>query len=87
MVTKSPAQTVISNADPKRTLLGLIEPQHLQPSFLQRLQHYRMNGTVAKINLALNGLPKFKGVDGDVTARSVRQNSDLARNRLPGAGL
>ena len=54
----------MSNADPKRTLLGLIEPQHLAPSFLQKLQHYRMNGTVAKINLALNGLPSFKGVSG-----------------------
>jgi phytoene dehydrogenase-like protein len=54
---------VVSNADPKRTLLGLIEPQHLAPSFLQRLQHYRMFGTVAKMNLALKGLPTFKGVD------------------------
>jgi phytoene dehydrogenase-like protein len=63
------ARVIISNADPKRTLLGLIEPQHLQPSFLQRLLHYRMNGTVAKINLALGGLPAFKGVDGDATAR------------------
>ena len=53
---------------PKRTLLGLVEAQHLQPSFLQRLQHYRMHGTVAKINLALNGLPKFNGVDGDAAA-------------------
>jgi phytoene dehydrogenase-like protein len=63
------AHTVISNADPKRTLLGLIEPQHLQPSFLQRLLHYRMNGTVAKINLALGGLPNFKGMEGDAAAR------------------
>ena len=63
------ARTVISNADPKRTLLGLIEPQYLQPSFLQKLLHYRMNGTVAKINLALGGLPTFKDIDGDVTAR------------------
>ena len=59
------ARAVISSADPKRTLLGLVEAQNLQPSFLQRLQHYRMNGTVAKVNLALAGLPKFKGVDGD----------------------
>ena len=58
------ATTVVSNADPKRTLLGLIEPQHLAPSFLQKLQHYRMNGTVAKMNLALNGLPSFKGISG-----------------------
>ena len=63
------ARTVISSADPKRTFLGLIEPQHLQPSFLQRILHYRMNGTVAKVNLALSGLPTFKGVNGDVNAR------------------
>ncbi|MGC2107901.1 MAG: NAD(P)/FAD-dependent oxidoreductase, partial [Candidatus Korobacteraceae bacterium] len=60
------ARTIISNADPKRTLLGLVEPQHLQPSFLQRLQHYRMHGTVSKINLALAGLPTFKDVSGDI---------------------
>ena len=62
------AQTVISNADPKRTLLALLEPQQLKPSFLQRLQHFRTYGTVAKVNLALNGLPKFEGVKGDATA-------------------
>jgi phytoene dehydrogenase-like protein len=59
------ARTVISNADPKRTLLGLVDPQYLEPSFLQKLQHYRMNGTVAKVNLALGGLPRFKGTNGD----------------------
>jgi len=59
------ARAVISNADPKRTLLGFVDPQHLAPSFLQRLQHYRMNGTVAKVNLALSGLPSFNGVAGN----------------------
>src|SRR5208337_1774457 len=62
------ARAVISSADPKRTLLGLVEPQNLEPSFLQRLQHYRMNGTVAKVNLALGGLPKFRGVDADAAS-------------------
>jgi phytoene dehydrogenase-like protein len=57
------AKLVISNADPKHTLLNLIEPQYLEPSFLQRLQHYRTFGTVAKMNLALNGLPNFSGID------------------------
>ncbi len=66
------ARTVASNADPKRTLLGLIDPQYLEPSFLQKLQHYRMNGTVAKVNLALGGLPKFKGANGDPTVLSGR---------------
>ena len=62
------ARAVVSNADPKRTLLGMVDPQHLAPSFLQRLQHYRMHGTVAKVNLALNGLPSFKGVDGNAAS-------------------
>ena len=62
------ARAVVSNADPKRTLLGMVDPQHLAPSFLQRLQHYRMNGTVAKVNLALNGLPSFNGVNGNAAS-------------------
>jgi len=53
------ARAVISNADPKRTLLKLTDPTHLTPDFVQKLQHYRGNGTVAKVNLALSGLPSF----------------------------
>jgi len=60
------AKAVISNADPKRTLLKLTDPTHLSPDFVQKLQHYRGNGTVAKVNLALAGLPKFTALkDGD----------------------
>jgi phytoene dehydrogenase-like protein len=60
------AKAVISNADPKRTLLKLTDPTHLSPDFVQRLQHYRGNGTVAKVNLALSGLPKFTALkNGD----------------------
>ena len=66
------SRSIISNADPKRTLLGLVEPQHLEPGFLQKIQHYRMNGTVAKINLALGRLPKFNGVNGDASLLSGR---------------
>ncbi len=59
------ARAVISNADPKRTLLKLTDPMHLSPDFVQKLQHYRGNGTVAKVNLALSGLPKFTALNGD----------------------
>ncbi|HYL14253.1 MAG TPA: NAD(P)/FAD-dependent oxidoreductase [Terriglobales bacterium] len=58
------AKAVISNADPKRTLLKLVDPTHLSPDFVQRLQHYRMPGTVAKVNLALSGLPNFTALNG-----------------------
>jgi len=58
------AQAIVSNADPKRTLLKLVDPMHLSPDFVMKLQHYRMPGTVAKVNLALSGLPKFTALNG-----------------------
>ena len=66
------AKAVVSNADPKRTLLRLLDPVHLSPDFVMKLQHYRMPGTVAKINLALSGLPKFTALDGANGALSSR---------------
>ena len=68
-----PAKAVISNADPRRTLLKLVDPTHLTPDFVLKLQHYRMPGTVAKMNLALSGLPNFTGLDG---------NADVLRGRI-----
>lgn len=59
------AKVVVSNADPKRTLMKLVDPIHLSPDFAMKLQHYRMPGTVAKVNLALSGLPKFTALNGD----------------------
>jgi phytoene dehydrogenase-like protein len=66
------AQAVISNADPKRTFLKLTDSALLSPTFTKRLQNYRMNGTVAKVNLALSALPTFKGVNGNAEALSGR---------------
>jgi phytoene dehydrogenase-like protein len=59
------AKAIVSNADPKRTLLKLVDPVHLAPDFAMKLQHYRMPGTLAKVNLALSGLPKFNSLNGD----------------------
>ncbi len=58
-----PATAVVSNADPRRTLLELIDPVELDPSFMAKIRNYRCAGTVAKINLALGGLPAFRGVE------------------------
>ena len=56
------ARAVVSNADPRTTLLNLVDPVDLDPSFLSRIRNYRATGTAAKINLALSGLPQFGGV-------------------------
>ncbi len=53
------ARAVVSNADPRRTFLRLIDPAHLEPDFLFKIQNYRCLGAVAKVNLALAGLPRF----------------------------
>jgi phytoene dehydrogenase-like protein len=66
-----PARAVVSNADPKRTLLGLIDPVDLDPDFMQKIRNYRAMGAVAKVHLALSGLPEFsaaKGAAGDAKA-------------------
>jgi phytoene dehydrogenase-like protein len=62
------AKAVISNADPKRTLLKLVDPTYLSPDFATKLQHVRMPGTVAKVNLALSALPKFPALNGNEEA-------------------
>ncbi len=56
------AKCVISGADPRRTYLKLLDPVHLAPDFLIKMQHYRAPGTVAKVNLALDALPKFRAL-------------------------
>lgn len=53
------ARHVISSADPRRTLLGLVDPVHLAPEFVRRVQNIRMRGTLAKINYAVSSLPGF----------------------------
>jgi phytoene dehydrogenase-like protein len=58
------ADIVVSGVDPKRTLLGLIDPEALGPTLVWRAGNLRMPGIVAKVNLALSGLPRFFGADG-----------------------
>ena len=56
------ARVVVSNADPRTTFLKLVDPIDLEPNFLLKMRNYRAPGVVAKINLALSGLPQFRGV-------------------------
>src|SRR6202034_2658368 len=43
------ANAVVSGADPQRTLLGLLDPVHLPPSFVVKMRNYRASGTAAKL--------------------------------------
>jgi phytoene dehydrogenase-like protein len=57
------ARAVVSSADPKRTLLGLLDPMHLGPEMVRRLQNIRAHGTLATISYAVSSLPRINGVD------------------------
>ncbi|HEY6122116.1 MAG TPA: NAD(P)/FAD-dependent oxidoreductase [Pyrinomonadaceae bacterium] len=63
------ARAVASNADPKSTLLNLLDPVELTPSFLNKMRNYRASGVSAKVNLALSGLPKISALNGDGDAK------------------
>jgi phytoene dehydrogenase-like protein len=65
------AKCVVSGADPRRTLLGLLDPVHLPPSFVVKMQHYRSQGVAAKLNLALDALPTFSSLKHSSDGNSV----------------
>ena len=57
------ADRVVSSADPQTTLLGLVGARHLEIGFTNRIRRLRCNGLVAKLHLALDGLPSFHGLE------------------------
>ncbi|MBA3876423.1 MAG: amine oxidase [Anaerolinea sp.] len=59
------ARAVVSGLDPKRTLVGLVDPVALGPSLGWRAGNIRTPGVVAKVNLALRKLPKFAAAGDD----------------------
>ena len=61
------ADVVLSNADPKRTFLGLVEEEHLPAWFTAAVRAYRCEGTSLKINLAVGELPRLRGFGDEQT--------------------
>jgi len=57
------AATVVSSADPKTTFLKLLGARNLEAGFANRIRNVRSNGNVAKLHLALDGVPEFQGLD------------------------
>lgn len=56
------ADRVISATDPQRTFLGLVGVEYLDIGFTNRIRRLRCDGYVAKLHLALDGLPAFDGL-------------------------
>lgn len=54
--------TVISNVDPKQTVMRLVGARHFETRFTHRVQNIRSRGNAAKLHLALDGLPSIPGL-------------------------
>ncbi|MEJ7745128.1 MAG: NAD(P)/FAD-dependent oxidoreductase [Nocardioidaceae bacterium] len=53
------APVVVSSLDPRRTFLELVEPRELPSDLVENIQRFRFQGTSAKVNFALDGLPTY----------------------------
>lgn len=61
-------EAVVSGVDPKRTFFRLLDPSQLDPVFAGRMKNFRAHGNVAKVNLALGGLPGFSALEDNENA-------------------
>jgi phytoene dehydrogenase-like protein len=59
------AATVVSNADPKTTILDLLGARHVEAGFAKRIVNFRSKGNAAKLHLALDALPDFRGLSAE----------------------
>src|SRR6202050_5402759 len=59
--TEIRARVVLSNADPKRTFLGMIPDRDLPGDFVHAIRGIKMDGPCAKVNMVLSEEPRFKG--------------------------
>ena len=60
---KVEADRVVSSADPQTTFFRLVGVENLEIQFTNRIRRLRCEGYVAKLHLALSGLPEFSGLD------------------------
>lgn len=59
------SRIVVSNADPKSTIMCLVSTRNVETEFTRRIHNIRMRGNAAKIHLALDDLPVIDGVEKD----------------------
>jgi len=66
------ARSVVSSIEPSQTFLGLLPAGVLDAGFRRRVTNVRSTAMTAKVHLALDGLPEFKGLNiPDMASRLV----------------
>jgi phytoene dehydrogenase-like protein len=66
------ATHVLSNADARRTYLGLLEPGSLPEDVEDEVRRFKYRGSSGKVNLALDGLPDFTSLPNSEGTEHLR---------------
>ena len=67
------ADVVVSGLDPKRTFLDIINQEDLPEDVIKKAKNFKIRGSSGKVNIALDGLPTFNGID----PKSVKMKGDF----------
>jgi len=57
--TEIEADIVVSAVDPRRTFMQLVDPRELPSDLVENIKRFKFQGTSAKVNFALDGLPRY----------------------------
>ncbi|MCZ6457749.1 MAG: NAD(P)/FAD-dependent oxidoreductase, partial [Gammaproteobacteria bacterium] len=57
------ADIVVSNLDPKRTFTRIMAESDLPEALVRAAKNFKIRGSSGKVNIALDGLPTFNGLD------------------------
>ena len=58
------AATVVSSLDPRRTFLQFVDRRELPSDLVEHIENFKFQGTSAKVNFALDGVPNFPALAG-----------------------
>jgi phytoene dehydrogenase-like protein len=67
--TEITARWVLSNADPKRTFLGLVDEADIPSDYRTAISSIKMAGPCAKVNMVLSEEPRVEGMPADADPR------------------
>ena len=56
------ADIVISNLDPKRTFLNIMDEKDLPADVVKKAKNFKIRGSSGKLNISLDGMPSFKAI-------------------------
>jgi len=59
------SDVVVSNMTFPRTFLECMDEKDLDPAFVRKVRNFKIRGSSGKLNIALDGLPKFPALSGN----------------------